>query len=114
MKTTVKTEQTIEIANGYYKSLGGGYIFLHEDEKTKESKVIRISEGAMIYKSDELMAHEVESFKCDVYQLCTPHEFWNAYMQTMSAFTLEYHEHVSKYKTNDFIAAQADRTGELC
>ncbi len=114
MKIKKTIEQEAEIKNGYYKSYGDSYIFLHEDEKTKEAKVIRIIDGTMIYKTNKLLDHEVASFQNGHYQSCTPYEFWSAYQQTMSSFMLEYHEHVSKGKANDFINAQADRTGELC
>jgi fluoride ion exporter CrcB/FEX len=59
------------------------------------------------------MAHEVKEIINGSYQPCTPTEFWGAYQTTMSTFMLEYHEHVSKGKANDFIAAQSDRAGEV-
>jgi hypothetical protein len=107
MKAAVKTEQEVEIKNGYYKYFAGGYLFVSDD------KVLRISSGAMLFITSDLMAHEVKDIIEGSYQPCTPTEFWGVYQQTMSSFMLEYHEHVSKGKANDFIAQQSDRDGEF-
>jgi hypothetical protein len=113
MKATVKTEQEVDIKNGYYKHLTGGYLFIHEDKKTNETTVIGISPDMLLYKRSDLMQHEADSIKNGTYQPCTPSEFWGAYQTTMSTFMLEYHEHVSKGKAADFIATQSDRAGEV-
>ena len=106
MKATVKTESVIEIKNGYYKSLSGGYLFVDEN------KVIRLNND-FISISDRLYDHEISSLTDGYYRTATPSEFWGAYQTTMSTFMLEYHEHVSKGKANDFIAEQSDRAGEV-
>jgi hypothetical protein len=113
MKATVKKEQTIEIENGYYKHIAGGYLFVDENKKTNETKVIGLSSDMLLYRRSDLMQHEADSIKNGSYQPCTPTEFWGAYQTTMSTFMLEYHEHVSKGKANDFIAQQSDRAGEI-
>ena len=105
MKATVKKESVVDIESGYYNSYG---LLIFVDEK----KVIRVNDK-FISRTDDLHEHEVKDIIDGYYQPCTPSEFWAAYQTTMSTFMLEYHEHVSKGKANDFIAQQSDRAGEF-